>query len=647
MNVVFKTIGIFAHVDAGKTTVAESMLYVTNQIKKQGRVDHQDAVLDYHDLERKRGITIFSDVAGFQFENTTFQLIDTPGHLDFAYEMEQAINVLDAAIIVVSGVDGIQAHTRTVFSLLEAAHVPIFFFINKMDRLEADLTACVTEIATLTDKGVSFSDSDSSWIEEVASLDEDLLELYFEEGYDELKWQQFMQMAFMNQTLYPICHGSGLKNEGITALLSLLNQLCVPTFDVAGDVSGHVFTIRHDQKQPLTFVKLTQGILNVKDELQLHRVSDSEKIHQIRRYLGAEYETVSTATAGEVVALVGLTDVRIGDGFGDVTTSYQREIMPTLKVSVHTEEVPKPIFLSYLQQLERENPTLNVSIDAMNGEISVRVLGLIAIEILQDIMLTRFMIHVTFGSLQIVYAETIADSIIGSGHYEPLKHYAEVHVRLRPLPRGSGVTFASVCSLDDLPKQAQNLIQTHVFERPLIGILTGSVLTDVEITLLTGRGHEKHTSGGDFREATHRAIRQALEKATNVLLEPMYEVKLTVLTELLGRVLHDLQLAKGRFEAPIVDETYAMIEAIVPVATFMDYPKVFASFTKGQGELQLKLAGYEPCHNEADVIAHINYDKEADRENPSGSIFCAKGSGFVVPWDEADHYMHCEVNKYE
>ncbi len=644
---MFKTIGIFAHVDAGKTSVAESMLYVTNQVKTKGRVDHQSTVLDYHELERKRGMTIFSDIARFTVENTTFQLVDTPGHFDFAAEMEQSISVLDVAIIVVCGVSGVQSHTKTVYALLQAANIPVVFFVNKMDRKEADLADCLKQLKRLTATTLYINETDEAWIEEVATLDDALLEMFLDTDYDETVWQERMQTLVKRKQLTPVLAGSALTNHGILHLLRTIDKLVVPTYEINDAISGRVFSIRHEQKQPLVFVKLLTGQLHVKDELHLNGHSQAEKIHQMRRYIGSTYEQVNHIEAGEIVALSGLLQATIGDTFGACEKSNTRQLLPTLKVSVSAETLTTSQLLQHLHQLEKENPTLMVEVHSQTKEVFIRVLGIIALEIFEALMLERFNIAVTFGTPQIVYKETILDSVIGSGHYEPLKHYAEVHVKLSPTSRGSGITFDSVAPLEELPRQIQNLIQSHVFNRPLIGVLTGAHVTDLHVTLLTGRHHEKHTSGGDFYEATHRAIRQGLEKATSQLLEPMYEVRMTVLQEQLGRVLTDIQCANGRFDAPDVDETHASITAIVPVATFIDYPKEFASFTKGTGELQFKLAGYEPCHNEANIIAASSYDKQADRDNPSASIFCAKGSGFVVPWEQADDYMHCEVKKYD
>ena len=644
---MFKTIGIFAHVDAGKTTVAESLLYMTNQVKTKGRVDAKTSILDYHELERQRGITIFSDVARFTFQDTTFQLIDTPGHFDFAFEMEQSISVLDAAILVVCGVSGVQSHTRTVFSLLNAANIPVFFFINKMDRKEADVLKVLAEIRRLSETLFYLEEQTPSFIEDIATLDEALLETYLTSGYDESRWIQTMQKLIHQDKYHPVCSGSALTNEGILHLLSWINKLCAPTYEKNQPVSGRVFAIRHEQKMPLVFLKLMGGQLAVKDEIAMNQAVQPEKIHQIRQYIGCDYEQVPLAVAGEIVAVSGLNHARIGDTFGACQVNLSRQLVPSLKVSVTAPSLTTPTLLMYLQQLEKENPTLTVEVNTQTKEVFIRVLGTIALEVLEALILERFNVSVTFGVPQIVYQETICDTVIGSGHYEPLKHYAEVHVQLTKAPRGSGITFESVATLEELPRHLQQLIQSHVFERPLIGTLMGAQLTDVHITLLTGRYHEKHTSGGDFSEATHRAIRQGLEKATLQLLEPMYDVQITVLHDQLGRVLTDIQCAKGRFSPPELDETHATLTAVVPVATFMEYPKQFASFTKGTGELHIKLAGYEPCHNETDILSASTYDKHADRDHPSASIFCAKGSGFVVPWDEADHYMHCEVKKYE
>ena len=639
---MFKTIGIFAHVDAGKTTVAESLLYTTHQIKTQGRVDHQDSHLDHHDLERERGMTIFSDVARFLYRDTMMQLIDTPGHVDFASEMEQSISVLDMAIIVVSATDGVQSHTKTVFSLLQEAKKPLIFFVNKMDREEADFLRCVKEIQQLHPNAVYY---DETACEELAALDESLMMHYFEVGYDLESWRPYLQKLVDTQQFLPILKGSGLKNEGIETLLRTIDDLCLPRVEREGECSGEVFSVRHEGKQPIAFVKLSSGKLCVKDEVLLHGAKEAEKVHQLRCYNGAQFEQAQQAVAGEIIAVVGWQNVEIGHTFGQIITPRQRKVLPTLKVSVKTKDVTPPIFLSYLHQLVRENPTLALEVSPQSGELSVRVLGVIAIEVLAEVFTRRFKITVAFGSPQIVYLETLENAVIGSGHYEPLKHYSEVHVRLEPLLRGSGIQFKSEVNVTTVPKYLQNLIQTHVFEKSHIGVLTGAVATDFCVTLVMAAYHERHTSGGDFREATYRAIRQGFAKAKTIVLEPMYDVRIIVELAQLGRVLTDIQCAHGRFEAPIVDETHATIQATVPVATFIDYPKTFASFAKGTGELSLQLGEYERCHNEADVIKASGYDVEADRENPCGSIFCAKGSGYVVAWQVADDYMHCEVKR--
>ncbi|MGL4337750.1 MAG: GTP-binding protein [Turicibacter sp.] len=640
-----KTIGIFAHVDAGKTSFAESLLYLTNTIKKRGRVDHQDTVLDHHDIERKRGITVFTDIAHFQYKESTYYLIDTPGHVDFSYEMERALSIMDAAILIISATDGVQSHTDTVYQLLRAQQIPTFIFINKMDREGIELETVLTEIRSqLSDQLLYLppNHSLSRYFEQLVELDDELLEQYLNGQVDESQFINQFRILFMQGKVFPCVSGSALQNTGIDDLMQWVDQLLVTTYEIDAPFSGRIYQIRSDdQLNQVVFMKALSGTLNARDSLTYGAHQINDKVHQLRLYQGHKYEQVSRVVAGQVFGVTGLINPKIGDGVGTLRESVKTTIIPTLSVQVvQPQTIHAKELLRIFKNLEIENPALQVTWYEELQVIQIQVMGVIQLEVLKELIATRYNLEIEFGTCEIIYAETISNKVIGRGHYEPLGHYAEVHVLVEPGSRGSGITFESHVHVDVLPTSFQNLVQTHVFERSHVGILTGSKLTDVKITLLTGASHQKHTSGGDFREATYRAIRQALEKADNVLLEPMYDFKFEVDLELMGRVLTDIQKAHGTFNTPTMTENKCIITGYVPVSTFMDYYTEFISYTKGKGRLNLKVKGYNVCHNREEIINQLAYDKESDRHNISASIFCAKGSGFVVRWDEADDYMH-------
>lgn len=638
-----KTIGILAHVDAGKTTFSEQLLYHTNTIRHRGRVDHQDSFLDSHTIEKNRGITIFADQGIFTYNNSTYYIIDTPGHVDFSPEMERAIQVMDYAIIIISAVDGIEGHTETVWQLLRKHHVPTFFFINKTDYEGTDPTSVLAEIrSTLSENVCDITTSfDEELIEFLAERDEVLLETYMDSGFDKDLWTQTLQQMVKENKIFPCASGSALKDIGIVEFLEKLDSLTTTSYKSDDVFAAQVYKIRHDESgNRVTYLKLVNGTLKVRDSVTYNE--QTEKITQIRQYSGNKFKTTDQAIAGELVAVTGLTNASIGDGLGVFAQKTEFDMIPTLKskvlfdASVHVKEV-----LRCFKLLDAEDPSLRIFWDEYFQEIHVHVMGVIQLEVLEQIVLERFGFHVSFGEPKILYKETIGNSVHGYGHFEPLRHYAEVHLLIESAARNSGITFTNICHANDLSTGNQNLVKHHLFERDHHGLLTGSTLTDVKITLLTGRGHNEHTHGGDFREATYRALRQGLEKAENILLEPFYDFTIKVNMDLIGRILSDIQQAAGSFEPPENSGDNVFIKGRVPVATFMNYSTTFASFTHGKGSLSLVYGGYDRCHNTEEIIDRLGYNKEADPEYTSTSIFCAKGKGYPVYWHEAEAAMHC------
>lgn len=647
-----KTIGILAHVDAGKTTFSEQLLFNTKSIRQRGRVDHQDAFLDSHEIEKQRGITIFADQAEISFNGSTYYLIDTPGHVDFSPEMERAIQVMDYAILIVSAIDGIEGHTETVWQLLQKHKIPTFFFINKTDRDNADPQRVLEEIRTslsldaidLTDDFQNGSMSEEL-IEFIAERDEELLERYMDSGYNPDMWMTALKRLVNSRQVMAGCHGSALKDDGVMEFFELIDRLTESDYEAQLPFSALVYKIRHEPSgQRVTYLKVLSGRLQVREEIayQANGENINEKVTQLRRYTGDKFAAVEFANAGELIAVTGLSESVIGTGLGAVNAAPSYLATPALQSKVNFSPAIHPKeMLKVFKLLDAEDPSLHVTWDEHFQEIHILVMGVIQLEVLGQIVLERFGFTVSFEPPKILYKETIAHSVMGYGHFEPLRHYAEVHLKIEPAPRGSGITLANECHADDLSTGHQNLILHHLQEREHHGILTGSSLTDVQITLMTGRGHNQHTSGGDFREAAYRALRQGLEKAENRLLEPMYRFKIKVDTEHMGKVLSDIQQAHGTFEAPVMTEGKTLINGSVPVASFMHYPTEFASFTHGKGMLSLLSDGYDFCHNEEEIIEQIGYKKDADPEYTSTSIFCAKGQGYKVPWQEAEDAMHC------
>lgn len=645
---MYKTIGVLAHVDAGKTTFCEQLLYHTDSIKKRGRVDHQDTFLDNHTIERQRGITIFAEQGRIQYNGDTYTLIDTPGHVDFSPEMERAIHVMDAAIVIISAVDGIEGHTETVWQLLREHHVPTFIFLNKIDREGADVEGVFaaiqkdfTQDALLLRDG--FTDEVMEWL---AERDEKLMDRYFAGNLDEQTCRNTLKKMIQNQQCTICMAGSALKDEGVLEFFEQLATLTETNYDDKQDFQGQVFKIRHDDNgQRLTFMKALSGTLKVRDEFTYR--DTVEKITELRLYNGKRYETVQQVEAGDTFAVKGITKAVIGDVLGQDSVEMKPfEMIPTLQAKVLYEGVlHMKELIRIFRELEAEEPSLSVIWNEPFQEIVVHVFGVIQLEVLVEILRERFNVEVQFGKPQILYKETILEGTTGYGHFEPLKHYAEVHLKMEPNARGTGNTFSNACHADDLSVGHQRLIEKHLFEREHHGLLTGFAVTDIHFTLLTGRAHNKHTAGGDFREATFRALRQGLEQVQNTLLEPYYRFKMKASTEHIGRMMADIQLASGTFEAPIMNEDTTIIIGRVPVATFMDYSTQFAAYTNGKGALTLQFDGYDLCHNEQEVIEQIGYYKDADPSYTSSSIFCAKGKGYSVPWQQAKAAMHCLIEQ--
>jgi ribosomal protection tetracycline resistance protein len=645
------TVGLFAHVDAGKTTFAEQLLYHTNSIRSRGRVDHKDTFLDSHEIERTRGITVFADQAVMDYKGDQYYLIDTPGHVDFSPEMERALQVIDYAIVIVSAVEGVQGHTETVWQLLRKHRVPTFFFINKTDRVGADVSRTEEDIRQqLTGDAVSMTPGFADGIvgeslrERMAERDESLLEAFLEGRQAPAFWLQGMQRLMRAGRLFPCAHGSALQDTGITEFLEQLHLLTTTSYDEKAAFGGRIYKIRHDANgMRLTFIKALSGSLKVREQLgyEIGGVQYDEKVTRILLVNGTKSQSVEQVTAGDLFAVVGLSAAWAGQGLGLFSDKLVYESEPTLQSRVQFDEslhVQK--VLGAFRILEAEEPSLNVLWQESLQEIHIRVMGVIQLEVLEQLVKERFGFEVSFGQPEILYKETVLSAVTGYGHFEPLRHYAEVHIQIEPGERGSGIEFESRCHPDELNVSYQNLIRTHLYEREHHGLLTGMPVTDLKITLLRGAAHKEHTHGGDFREAVLRALRQGLEKADKVLLEPYYDFKMKVGIDEIGRVMADIQRASGTFEPPQMKETQAVIAGRAPVSTFMNYSTEFASFTHGRGSIRCVFGGYDRCHNAAEVIGRIGYRKEADPLYTSSSIFCAKGAGYSVPWDEAEAKMH-------
>ena len=630
------TLGILAHVDAGKTTLSEAMLYLSGAIRKAGRVDNRDAFLDTYELERERGITIFSKQAVFAYDDLKITLLDTPGHVDFSAEMERTLQVLDAAVLVISASDGVQGHTVTLWKLLKRYQVPVFLFVNKMDQQGTDQDVLMRELCDRLGGGLTnFSEENkNTLLEELAMCDEELLNCFLEKGDIS---EELIRKAIAQRKVFPCFFGSALKLFGVRELMEGIVRY-MPISGYPKEFGARVFKITRDnQGNRLTHMKITGGFLKARDVLK------TEKVNQIRIYSGEKFDAVNEACAGQVCAVTGLLHTFPGQGFGLEKTVDRHMLEPVLSYCIYLPEGCDPAaFLPKLMQLQEEDPTLQVVWDEELKEIHAKVMGEVQIEILKHMIRERFGIEVGFGTGRIVYKETIADRVEGVGHFEPLRHYAEVHLLLEPAEPGSGLLFAADCSEDILARNWQRLILTHLEEKEHRGVLTGSPITDMKITLVSGRAHLKHTEGGDFRQATYRAVRQGLMEASGVLLEPVYEFRLEIPEEMIGRAMTDMEKLHGSFTLKERVGGVAVLTGTAPVVTIQDYQKEVTAYTRGHGRLSLSLKGYVPCHNAEEVIAKRHYDPESDLKNPTGSVFCAHGAGFVVPWNQVKDYMHLE-----
>lgn len=632
--------GILAHVDAGKTTLSESMLYLSGTVRKLGRVDHKDAFLDTYALERDRGITIFSKQAVFSLGNKKVNLLDTPGHVDFSAEMERTLQVLDYAVLVISGADGIQGHTETLWKLLKLYDIPTFIFINKMDQQGTDQAALLSELKERLDEGcIAFGKEESiETLEELAMTDEKVLDYFME--HESIRKEDICRLI-KERRVFPCYFGSALKLEGVQELLYGFERYMEP-YTGTEEFGAKVFKISRDDKgERLTFLKVTGGKLVVKMPVNL--VDKEEKVNQIRIYSGAKYETVNEVGAGGVCAVTGLVSSYIGQGFGVEKGTAAPFLEPVLTYQmILPDGADTTKVLRELKQLEEEEPLLNIVWNPALEEIHVQLMGEVQTEILKTMIAERFHLDVEFGTGKIVYKETIKNPVGGVGHYEPLRHYAEVHLKMEPLEAGSGLVFDADCSEDVLDRNWQRLILTHLQEREHPGVLTGSPITDMKITIVAGRAHLKHTEGGDFRQATYRAVRQGLKSAESILLEPWYSFVLEVPSDQVGRAMSDIGQMNGSFEGPEAEDKQGMVRltGTAPASEMRDYQREVWAYTKGRGRITFTLKGYEPCHNAEEVIEQIGYDSERDIDNPTGSVFCAHGAGFLVKWDEVPEYMH-------
>lgn len=650
------TLGILAHVDAGKTTLSEALLFTAGAIRKAGRVDKKDAFLDNYELERERGITIFSKQAVFSYEDLRITLLDTPGHVDFSTEMERTLQVLDAAVLLISAADGVQSHTRTLWKLLESYQVPVFLFVNKMDQPGADQEKILAGIqnqlsgncvdftplvgaATTESKGAALEADMQEAMEAVAICDEELLNSFLTDGRIS---QGQLREKIAERKVFPCLFGSALRLQGIEALLSAI-EAYAPEKTYPEAFGARVFKVTRDsQGSRLTHMKITGGTLKAKMELTCAE-DKTEKVNQIRIYSGERFEAVNEAAAGSVCAVTGLLGTMAGQGLGMEKNLESPFLTPVLSYCLLLPEGTDPMaVMPKLKELEEEDPALSFTWEEELKEIHVHVMGEVQMEILKVLIRERFGLEIAFGKGRIVYKETIADTVEGVGHFEPLRHYAEVHLLLEPGEPGSGLQFETDCSEDILARNWQRLILTHLEEKQHRGVLTGSVITDMKITLVSGRAHQKHTEGGDFRKATYRAVRQGLMEAMSVLLEPYYEFRLEIPEEMTGRAMTDMEKLFADFTLAERAEGRCVLTGCAPVETMRDYQKEVYAYTRGQGSLTVRLKGYMPCHNADEVIEERHYDPEADLRNPAGSVFCSHGAGFVVPWNQVKEYMHVE-----
>ena len=635
-------IGILAHVDSGKTTLSEGLLYLSGEIMRQGRVDHGDSFLDTNEIERDRGITIFSKQAVLHTNNAEFTLLDTPGHVDFASETERTLAALDYAILVISGSDGVQSHTETLWRLLRRYNIPTFIFVNKTDLPSFDKKSVCSDLKKrLSDACLDFKNQDSDFFESAAMADDSLLEEYTET--DNISCASLIS-AIAAGKIFPCFFGSALKNDGIGEFLKALD-FYTQNKSYPDSFGAKIFKIADDDKgRRLAYMKITGGSLKVKTVLS--NGTWSEKANEVRIYSGTKYQSVQEAFAGSICAVTGLTKAAAGEGLGFEKNSLPLVCEPVFTYSVKiTDGTDINEVLAVFRKLEQEETQLHIIWNEHLRKIDVQIMGEVQLEVLKRILAERFGISVEFEGGSIIYKETISDMAEGVGHYEPLRHYAEVHLLLESAPRGSGLTFSSRCSEDVLNKNWQRLILTHLKEKTHTGVLTGSPITDIKITLINGRAHQKHTEGGDFRQATYRAVRQGLMQANNILLEPYYDFSLEIPTESAGRAMTDLQQMGADFSAPLTDGEMSVISGSAPISAIREYHKEVISYTRGRGRLQCIFKGYEPCKNQEEIVSKIGYDCESDPENSADSVFCAHGSGFIVKWDKVFDYMHIPAMK--
>ena len=637
-------LGILAHVDAGKTTLSEAMLYLSGKLKKLGRVDHRDSFLDNNSLERARGITIFSKQAVMPLGEMTVTLLDTPGHVDFSAEAERSLQVLDYAVLVISGTDGVQAHTETLWKLLERYNVPVFIFVTKMDLPGCDRQEIMDGLRTrLSERCVDFSAEGDALFESAAMCSEEAMDEYIETG--SIGAERLRDML-RRREIFPCCFGSGLRTEGVAEFLDILELYARPG-DYGEDFSARVYKIARDaQGNRMTFMKVTGGTLRVRS---LMKYADrdgnafEEKISQLRIYSGAKYDTAETVLPGQICAALGLTGTYPGQGLGAAGDFAEPLLEPVMSYRVILPPQSDPaVLLPKLMQLDQEDPQLHIVWNERTREISVQLMGRVQAEIFRSLVKERFDTDITLDTGRIMYRETIKDTVEGVGHFEPLRHYAEVHLLLEPLPRGSGIELSSSCPEDELDRSWQRLILTHLAEKQHIGVLTGSPVTDIRFTLAAGRAHIKHTEGGDFRQATYRAVRQGLMQAESVLLEPWYSFVLEVPAEQIGRAISDVRAMNGEIDSPEDAGGMMRLEGAAPVAGMNEYMQELLAYTHGRGRLSLTPGGYRACRDQQKIVDAIGYEPERDTDNPADSVFCSHGAGVNIPWDQVKDYMHLE-----
>ena len=632
-----KTIGIVAHVDAGKTSLSEQILYLGGAIRSVGRVDKRSSFLDFNEIEKERGITVFSESARFTLGENTYYLLDTPGHADFAAEAERAVKALDFAVLAVSAVEGVQSHTVTLWNILKKNSIPVFVFINKTDRAGADVQGVLSKLGKEFGEGFVLCENLSEAAEEIACLDDRLTEEYLENGFTEESFIPACRKLIKLRRLFPVFSGCALSGEGVKEFLTALDKLSETSYEQEGEFSAFVWKVKRSKSERTVFLKILSGMLKAKD------IIDGEKINEIRIYSGNKSSPVQEVSAGDVCAVSGLLKAKSGSFIGESKGDSEVSVKPALFAKAEfSPDMDSMKILEYFKLLEDEEPTLNVKWNERTKEITVRVMGTVELEVLEDTLNKRFGESITFGEPNIVYMETIRGRSHGAGHYEPLKHYAEAHLLLEEAPRGSGISFESAVSTDDLSLNWQRLIETHIFEKEHVGPLTGSPVTDIKFTLTAGRSHLKHTEGGDFRRAVYAAVRQGLFKAQCVLLEPWYQFRIEVPTEFTGRVLSDITKMSGEFSPPETSGEKTSVAGSCPLSEIMNYGRTLSAFTSGKGVFFGSLTGYRECHNSDEVIEKIGYDKERDIENSADSVFCSHGAGFLVKWYEADKYMHCK-----